>query len=333
MHPSTHAPRSLLCLLSSILALLPACSSDSAAADPPASQGGASGQGASGGQPGAGQAGGGAAQGAGAGGKGGQAGAAPGGQNQGGAGQPQGGAGQNQGGAGSAQAGAAQGGAGSAQGGAGAAQGGAGSAQGGAGSGSITAEALLALVASCSPVSKGKYLTDADSPQPPSIDICGLKGAVFWKADMDVDCDGQTTAQCSLATDPAYQDQTSATDSQDQPLVASELPYVVIPLPSARFDYTQQGLALGSVVAVIYQGQVAFGVFGDEGPEDIIGEASYAMAKSLGINPDPSIGGTDSGVTYIAFTGAGTVASPIEDHSAAVALGQTLAAKLLADNP
>jgi hypothetical protein len=36
----------------------------------------------------------------------------------------------------------------------------------------------------------------------------------------------------------------------------------------------------------------------------IIGEASYKTAADLGIDPDPSSGGTDSGVTYIFFKNA-----------------------------
>ncbi len=56
------------------------------------------------------------------------------------------------------------------------------------------------------------------------------------------------------------------------------------------------------------------------------------MAASLGINPDPSVGGTDSGVTYIAFTGAGAVVAKIEDHPAAVTLGEKLASTLVGAN-
>lgn len=91
-------------------------------------------------------------------------------------------------------------------------------------------------------------------------------------------------------------------------------------------------MKLGSVIAVIYNGQVEYGVFGDEGPKAIIGEASYAMAQSLGINPDPSVGGVDSGVTYIAFTGAVAVAPKLEDHPATVKLGEQLASTLLTAN-
>jgi hypothetical protein len=203
---------------------------------------------------------------------------------------------------------------------------------GGGNPGPPTAADLLALVAACNEVSTGNYTTDADPGLPANIPICGLKGAVFWKADLDVDCDGKQSAPCNLQTDGAYQPETSATDSNGDPLDAATLPYVVVPLPSSRFDYGAAGLALGSVIAVIYGGQVRYGVFGDEGPKEIIGEASYAMAQSLGINPDPSVGGTDSGVTYIAFTGSGAVVPKIEDHPAAVKLGEQLAATLLTAN-
>ena len=206
------------------------------------------------------------------------------------------------------------------------------SASSGGNPGPPTAADLLALVSACNAVSKGNYATDSDPGLPSDIAICGLEGAVFWKADLDVDCDGKQSPQCNLQKDPAYQNQTSATDSNGDPLDAATLPYVVVPLPSSRFDYGAAGLAFGSVIAVIYQGKVEYGVFGDEGPKAIIGEASYAMAASLGIDPDPSTGGTDSGVTYIAFTGAGAVVAKIEDHPAAVALGEKLASTLITAN-
>lgn len=202
---------------------------------------------------------------------------------------------------------------------------------GSAGTGGPTAAQLLALVANCAQPSDGLYATDDDGSAE-TIPICALNGAFFWKADMDIDCDGKVTAVCNSNTDPAFQDQTSTTDSQGQPLDASTLPYVVIPLPSARFDYMAAGLELGAVVAVIYNNKVVYGVFGDEGPENIIGEASYAMATALGIDPDPSFGGTDSEVTYIVFHGANAVVNVIEDHQEATALGEQLAAELIQSN-
>lgn len=186
------------------------------------------------------------------------------------------------------------------------------------------------ITASCTVASNGKYATD--DGEAATIDICRLNGAFFWKADMDIDCDGQTTAECNASADPWYQDQTSFTQSDGQPLIASELPYVVIPLPSARFSYTASDILPGAVCIVICNGMIRYGVFGDEGPNAIIGESSYAMAASLGIDPDPATGGAESGVTYIVLAGADAVVSPIEDHQAAVTLGQELATKLIQDN-
>jgi hypothetical protein len=201
---------------------------------------------------------------------------------------------------------------------------------GGGMSGPPTADQLLALLGSCTPVSTGFYKTDNDPNAPADISICGLQGAVFWKADLDVDCDGGKEPACK--DDASYLPDTSATDTQGNPLDASTLPYVVVPLPSSRFDYNAAGLSLGSVIAVIYKGQVRYGIFGDEGPKTIIGEASYAMAQSLGIDPDPNFGGVDSGVTYIAFTGAGAVVTQNENHDEAVAIGEELAAGLISAN-
>ncbi len=81
---------------------------------------------------------------------------------------------------------------------------------------------VLAKLGACTKVSTSPYATDdGDTPK---IDICGLKNAVWWKADLDVDCDGKTSAECNEQTDPAYQDQTAATDSKDDPLDAASLP-------------------------------------------------------------------------------------------------------------
>ena len=192
-------------------------------------------------------------------------------------------------------------------------------------------QALLNLAAHCTLASASKYSSDDGSPA--AIDICKLNGAFFWNSDMDIDCDGQTTTQCNTTTDPAYQNQTSFTQSDGtKPLDAAQLPYVVVPLPSTRFDYMAQNIQPGALAIVIYNGQLNYGVFGDEGPDNIIGEASYAMAKSLGIDPNPATGGVDSGVTFFVFTGAQAVVSPIEDHTMAAALGQSLARTLIQNN-
>jgi hypothetical protein len=75
---------------------------------------------------------------------------------------------------------------------------------------------------------------------------------------------------------------------------------------------------------------VTYAVFGDTGPKTIVGEASYAAAQALGIDPDPKTGGVDSGVTYIVFTGT-KVANPNSNESIDSA-GRAAAEKFLASN-
>src|SRR3954451_18431427 len=175
-----------------------------------------------------------------------------------------------------------------------------------------SAAQLLAKVSSCSVVSHGKYATDDGESS--TVNICKAGSAFFWKADMDVDCDGVRTSKCNEDTDPWYQNQTSFETSKGKSFQADSTHYFVIPLPSSRFDYTANGIKPGSVAAVIYNNKVVYAVFADEGPNNIIGEASYATAKALGINPDPENGGVDSGVTFIVFPG--KVPSPVESNSA-----------------
>ncbi|MFF4702516.1 glycoside hydrolase family 75 protein [Streptomyces sp. NPDC001288] len=194
--------------------------------------------------------------------------------------------------------------------------------------GSVSAADLLAKVTSCSQISSGKYKTDDETSA--TIPVCGKNGAVFWKSDMDIDCDGQRTTNCNEDRDPWYQDDTAFHQSDGKPLKAETLPYVVVPSSSSIWNYSSAGIKGGGVVAVIYNNKVEYAVVGDTGPTQIIGEASYATAKALGIDPDPETGGADSGVTYILFKN--SKVSPIESHSAAVTLGDQLAKQFLAAN-
>ncbi|MFF4116334.1 glycoside hydrolase family 75 protein [Streptomyces sp. NPDC001714] len=194
--------------------------------------------------------------------------------------------------------------------------------------GSVSAANLLAKVTSCSQISNGKYKTDDETSA--TIPVCGKNGAVFWKADMDIDCDGQRTTNCNEDRDPWYQDDTAFHQSNGKPLKAESLPYIVVPSSSSIWNYSSAGIKGGGVVAVIYNNKVEYAVVGDTGPTKIIGEASYATAKALGIDPDPATGGADSGVTYILFKN--SKVSPIESHSAAVTLGDQLAQQFLANN-
>ena len=191
-----------------------------------------------------------------------------------------------------------------------------------------TAAELLAKVRNCNRIG-GPYKTDEDVSTA-NISVCQANGAVFWKADMDIDCDGVRTAQCNENTDPAFQPDTFVHTSTDRPLNAAQLPYMVIPSPSSRWDYRRFNIQPGAVVAVIFNNKVEYAVFGDTGPVEIIGEASYKTASDLGIDPDPATGGTDSGVTYIIFQGSRV--SPVEDHNRAVTLGRQVARQFVNNN-
>ncbi|MFJ9885545.1 glycoside hydrolase family 75 protein [Streptomyces sp. NPDC091287] len=185
-----------------------------------------------------------------------------------------------------------------------------------------TAAELLAEVRACTRISKGAYRTDSGSPKA-TVPVCGTKDAVFWKADMDIDCDGRKTKACNRKTDPYFLPETAFQSSRGEPLDSAALPHVVVPGPSKVWDYRRSGLTGGSVVAVVYRDRVRYGVIGDTGPTGIIGEASYAMAKTLGIDPDPSTGGAESGVTYIVFKNSRI--SPIESRARARSRGAELA--------
>lgn len=185
----------------------------------------------------------------------------------------------------------------------------------------VTAADLLARVRTCTPVSQGRYREDKGSAA--TVPVCGTRDAVFWKADMDIDCDGRPGPRCNAATDPYFSASTAVAQSDGRPLSSEELPYVVVPAPSPVWNHRADGVRGGSVAAVVYRDRVQYAVVGDTGPADIIGEASYAAAESLGIDPDPRGGGTPSGVTYIVFRN--SEVTPVEDHGAAVTQGRRLA--------
>jgi hypothetical protein len=151
---------------------------------------------------------------------------------------------------------------------------------------------------------------------------------------MNIDCDGladSCSPQHCPSDDPTNQAQTSFTDASGKYLSAGLTPYVVIP-----DDFKYAGLDTnngGNVIAVIYKNQLEFAVFGDTGPTNIIGEASYATANNLGIAPDPASGGTSGPVTYIVFTGTGTAPQDLSNPLETWQLGMSLAQQLVANNP
>lgn len=191
--------------------------------------------------------------------------------------------------------------------------------------GSYTVAEVMARLGACSRIG-GAYATDVGEVA--DIPVCQTDSVIWWDADMDIDCDGGLGSVCM--SDPDYMPETSGVDSMGNPLDASTLPFIVIPLASSRFRYADYGIRTGTVALVMYGDQMVFGIFGDAGPASIIGEASFAMAEALGIPSSPRTGGVDSGVTYLVFTGTGTRVSRNEDHDEAVTLGESLLAAFMA---
>ncbi|WP_433219202.1 ricin-type beta-trefoil lectin domain protein [Dactylosporangium sp. CS-047395] len=192
-----------------------------------------------------------------------------------------------------------------------------------------SASQLLAKTQTCNQVSNGKYATDDGGAA--TVAICKSGSAYFWSADMDIDCDGIGTSHCNASTDPWYQAQTSFTTSNGSYFTSESTRYYVIPLPSSRFDYGANGIRPGAVAAVVYNNQVAYAVFADEGPDNIIGEGSYALATALGIDPNPATGGTAGPVTFIVFPS--SVPSPVENNTAIDNTGSAAASAWVGTGP
>lgn len=189
------------------------------------------------------------------------------------------------------------------------------------------AQKVQTALAGCKkPLSKGSFKTDAESSKPANIPICEQGDVVYWRADMDIDCDGIPSAVCNGKVDPDFQAQTAALASNGKFLDAAEVAYVVVPSPSARFDYEKAGLKLGSVVMVVRGESVHYAIIGDTGPAEIIGEASYKLAQRMGIDPDPRTGGAEeTDILYVAFKGPASVVKRNEDGGEALALGRARA--------
>jgi hypothetical protein len=192
-----------------------------------------------------------------------------------------------------------------------------------------TAKQLLAKVGHCAHRLNSKPL-QTDEGAPATVNVCAKNGAVFMKADMDVDCDGRITRQCNSKTDCCFQNQTAFDRSDGKPLDSAKLPYIVLPEASRNWNWSHNGIGGGSVVAVIYHNKVEYAIFGDTDSPNKAGEASYATAAGLGIDPDPRTGGAQSGVTYIVFEH--STVEPIESHRAAVSLGEKVARRFIDNN-
>jgi len=121
--------------------------------------------------------------------------------------------------------------------------------------------------------------------------------AYVWTADMDIDCDG-IDYKCKGNGDGQAQTDYGA-------LAAYEVPWIVI--PESFVNKNIKDLPGNNVAAVICNGNMFYGVFGDSNGDspEVIGEASWRMGTAC--FPDGDISGANghgaTDVTYIAFSG------------------------------
>jgi hypothetical protein len=122
---------------------------------------------------------------------------------------------------------------------------------------------------------------------------------IVYESKMTIDADGAGDA---WKHDPDGQAETSLRYPGGRSLDPTQVPYFVLPV---GFEKKHPGSRLGDVAAVVHEGRVAYAIWGDQGPKDMLGEGSIALAKLLGIDPDPVRGGTDAGVFFVVFPGSG----------------------------
>ncbi len=190
--------------------------------------------------------------------------------------------------------------------------------------------ALTDLTKTCAQHIGGGPWANGDNTK---VYICGdMKNALYWIADLDVDCDGlETAGKCGPdpKLDCCYQAQTTFKNSKGQYFTSAVDPYYVIP---GNFPYSSNGISAGQIAAIIWKGKLTYAVFADTGPSKIIGEASYATAVKLGIPPSAVNGGAAEPVWYIVFTSTAGHPTIVEDHNEVVTKGTAAAIAFIQAN-
>ncbi|KAK1249615.1 hypothetical protein MKX08_009618 [Trichoderma sp. CBMAI-0020] len=145
--------------------------------------------------------------------------------------------------------------------------------------------------------------------------FCGdIPNAIFLKGsngnydNMDVDCDGADDKAGDCSNDPTGYGETAFKDTVQSygisDLNANIHPYVVFNEPPF-FNAEQHGMKPLSVMAIVCNNQVWYGIWGDTNTEPTTGEASISLAQlcfpNEGLNGDFGHGTKD--VLYIGFLG------------------------------
>ncbi|GJN94318.1 hypothetical protein Rhopal_007392-T1 [Rhodotorula paludigena] len=136
---------------------------------------------------------------------------------------------------------------------------------------------------------------------------CGNKAEqptyVWWVSNMDIDCDGSegTTGPC--ASDQSFLGDTAFQDDQGSNIDAQSVQYVVINQGDA-FEPTQHNIEPLSVVAVVCNGKLTYGVWADTNALGSMGEASVYLGRvCYGSQINGNYGHSEADVLYIAFPG------------------------------
>ncbi|KAH0436013.1 fungal chitosanase [Colletotrichum camelliae] len=148
--------------------------------------------------------------------------------------------------------------------------------------------------------------------------IIYIQGKSGQLTNMDIDCDGAQSSGDGRCA--------SSTDTQSQTSFKSRLsswgygdlnsyihPYVVFGNEGSKpnwpnFDPKEHGIEPLSVMAIVCNNQLFYGIWGDtngdDGDQPMVGEASIALATScFGNGVNGNQGHDDNDVLYIAFTG------------------------------
>jgi Fungal chitosanase of glycosyl hydrolase group 75 len=132
-------------------------------------------------------------------------------------------------------------------------------------------------------------------------------GQLFYDSELQLDTDGAP----ELSGDPTQQSDTSLHYHDRKPINANRVPYFVLPQPTSW--PAQFGIGLGDFAAVIFRGHLAFAVFADFGPRNLLGEGSVELFRQLGeerVRPDGSVRdvGMGPGIITIVFPNSGAAA-------------------------
>ena len=130
------------------------------------------------------------------------------------------------------------------------------------------------------------------------------------------------------ATDPAPGYYISTTSLQDPAFSkrdprryvdSDSIPFIVLPGRHCE----RWGCKLGDLAKVerIGTGQASYAVFADVGPRDHLGEGSIALARQLGLDPNPKRGGAERGILYTVWPGS-AVGWPLSARDIAAAAGK-----------